>query len=84
MGRIVLVYHEPGEPESARLVEDLAARLASKLGVRVDTIQIKEVESMGGRIFNQGDLVVSLLPARGGHLYTVDEAAREAGARHVG
>ncbi|WP_062661814.1 hypothetical protein [Aeropyrum camini] len=84
MGRIVIVYHEPGDPASVKLVEDLASRLEDRLGVRVVTVQMKDVESRGAKAFNSGDTVVSLLPARGGHLHTVAEAAKRAGAKHVG
>lgn len=65
MGRIVIVYHEPGDPASVKLVEDLASRLEDRLGVRVVTVQMKDVESRGAKAFNSGDTVVSLLPARG-------------------
>lgn len=81
--RLVIAYHEPGDPVGVEMVEALASRLSKRLGVDVATVPIKDVEE-GRHGFRKGDLVVSLLPARGGHMYTVAEAAASAGARHVG
>ena len=83
VGRIVIVYHEPGDPRGVDMVEALASRIGQSLGVEAIAVPMKRVEE-GEHGFRKGDLVVSLLPARGGHLYTVVEAAREVGALHFG
>ncbi len=82
-GRLVLVYHDPGDPRGVDMMEAMASRLSKRLGLEAVAVPMSDVEE-GRHGFRKGDLVVALLPARGGHLATVLEEAEKSGARAVG
>ena len=83
MARLVIVYHDPGDKRGVEIAEEMASRAGSTLGVEAVAIPMSTVEE-GAHGFRSGDVVVALLPARGGHLQTVIEEAGKAGAVAVG
>ena len=84
MPRLVMVYHDPGDPEGHLMVERLLERVCKNVGItECSRIPISDVEE--GRVgFSKGDLVYALFLGRGGHFETVREAASRAGARLLG
>ena len=84
MPRLVIVYHDPGDPEGHLMVERLLERVCKGVGLTECTkTPISEVEE-GKASFSKDDLVYALFLGRGGHFETVKEAVYKAGARLLG
>jgi len=74
--RMILAYHRSPEPWSRKLVEAIAERLDSGAFAA-------ELEA-APRVCSRGDVIVALLPARGGHLEELRYLAGLRGCRVVG
>ena len=84
MPRLVIVYHDPGDPQGHLMVERLLRKVCDGAGITgCSKIPISDVEE-GKAAFSKGDLVYALFLGRGGHFETVKEAVLKAGARLLG
>ncbi|MEB3862350.1 MAG: hypothetical protein GSR84_09065 [Desulfurococcales archaeon] len=81
--KLVIVYHDPGDPLGHGMVEALANEASRRLGVPVETVTISKLERGEYRI-PRGSMVYALFLARGGHVEVVAEAARASGALYIG
>lgn len=77
---VVLAYHRPGSPRGVAHVESMASRLSARLGVTVRAEEIEEAPAA----CREGGLVAALLPARGGHLASLESEAAARGCRLAG
>lgn len=80
---LAIVYHDPGDELGHEMVRGLARKLATISGVEVRALPMSFVEETE-KPFNEGELVYSLIPFRGGHLATVIEKAGKSGAKYIG
>ena len=81
--KLVIVYHDPGDPLGHGMVEALASEAGKRLGVPVETVTISRLERGEYRI-PQDSVVYALFLARGGHVEVVAEAARSSGSLYLG
>lgn len=81
--RLVIVYHDPGDPLGHGMVEALANEASQRLGVPVEAVTISRIEE-GRYRPPRGSAVYALFIARGGHVETVAEATRGSGALFLG
>ncbi len=81
--RLVMVYHDPGDPLGHGMVEALAHEASRRLSVPVETVTISKLEN-GDYSIPEDSMVYALFLARGGHVEVVRDAARSSGALYLG